>query len=114
MTNFMIFKAGFCLGKTMHPLSDPQRWIKERVLIIFFYRCFAGGDLFERVSKSEYRLTEAKCQIFMRQILRQDRPRHTTMQYPQGCGSGSAFIFPPGSGSVFNMRIRILIHEEKM
>jgi hypothetical protein len=35
-----------------------------------------GGDLFERVSKSEYRLTEAKCQIFMRQILR------NTFQYP--------------------------------
>ena len=25
----------------------------------------------------------------------------------QGCGSGSAFIFAPGSGSAFNMRIHI-------
>ena len=29
-----------------------------------------GGDLFERLSKPEYKLTEAKCQTFMRQILR--------------------------------------------
>ena len=29
------------------------------------------------------------------------------MQLNRGCGPGSAFIFPPGSGSVFNMRIRI-------
>ncbi len=43
----------------------------------------AGGDLFERVSKSEYRLTEAKCQIFMRQILRH------TFQYP----SSASLVF---------------------
>ena len=29
----------------------------------------AGGDLFERLSPPEYRLTEEKCQIFIRQIL---------------------------------------------
>jgi len=29
----------------------------------------SGGDLFERVSKPDYRLTEEKCQIFMRQII---------------------------------------------
>ena len=26
----------------------------------------------------------------------------------QGCGSGSAFIFPPGSGSAFNLRMENL------
>ena len=29
----------------------------------------SGGDLFERLSPPEYRLTEEKCQIFIRQIL---------------------------------------------
>ena len=35
---------------------------------------------------------------------------HFSKGEKQGCGSGSngsAFIFPPGSGSAFNMRIRI-------
>jgi len=38
--------------------------------LILVTEYLAGGDLFERVSQCEYQLTEAKCQIFMRQILR--------------------------------------------
>ena len=30
----------------------------------------AGGDLFERVAAPEYKLTEEKVQIFMKQIIR--------------------------------------------
>ena len=39
-----------------------------------------------------------------------------SMPVVQGCGSGSAWIrihFPPGSGSAFNMQIRIRIQEGK-
>ena len=42
-----------------------------------FYRylqiLFSGGDLFERVAAPDYKLTEEKIQIFMRQIIKGNR-----------------------------------------
>ena len=40
-----------------------------RMFVIIQCAKSAGGDLFERVSAPEYKLTEEKVQIFMRQII---------------------------------------------
>ena len=37
------------------------------------YFIFLGGDLFERVAAPDYKLTEEKIQIFMRQIIKGNR-----------------------------------------
>jgi len=39
------------------------------ILVTEFLPGYPGGDLFERVSQPDYRLTEEKCQILMRQII---------------------------------------------
>jgi hypothetical protein len=63
-------------SERLRKVTDPTDRIRNFGYFRLIMLLFAGGDLFERVSKSEYRLTEAKCQIFMRQILRD------TFQYP--------------------------------
>jgi len=57
------------LQKSQHVLKFIECFRCEfHTIIITEY--LSGGDLFERLSKPEYKLTEAKCQSFMRQILR--------------------------------------------
>ena len=40
---------------------------------------FEGGELFERISSKEYRLTEDKCRMFTQQVKTMTRERHLFM-----------------------------------
>ena len=67
----------FLIHSRRHPSNDnnfviihqPPRIGWHNLWLLSLRICSPGGDLFERVSKPDYTLTEEKCRIFMRQII---------------------------------------------
>ena len=57
---------GHCISASLLMLEEPIRGLQ---FILNAILSLIGGDLFERVAAPEYKLTEEKVQIFMRQII---------------------------------------------